>query len=441
MGRPPRGGGGAGAGAPAQRVVHIDANVCDQICRGNQPAAQRLRALLNDPNVTVRISPAAYAELVTQPAIPRTAAANRQMLTDLHIPQATTPTQTQRIETGALGQSANQAYRGAVASIRDVQVIASARLENAEIWSFDTVFRTNAGGVQQAYGVAVAPESQNIGLVPHGATHDYRVGRQLMGLPEIDISVGGAVTFRGGGGPPGGGGGPGPSQRAPGRLRQGLRIAGYAGASAVGFLLTLLIGGTIAKLQESSMQRQRSALEPRIRKDFRQLKEQAIRLLVAGKQAHLVLHFKTESQSHHMGPGVGWAETWPKLEYLGMEIRESPVGPVGSDGKTEWVQVGYDRGGRMITPGAMSEPSYWYDQSAALSLSPEDAAVYRSYFERIDFLSTTKTRVGAYDWPTHLERDPADPAGRTREQANTQDANVLWLELQALLDVEETLAP
>ena len=186
------------------------------------------------------------------------------------------------------------------------------------------------------------------------------------------------------------------------------------------------------------MQRQRNALEPRIRKDFRQLKEQAIRLLVAGKEAHLVLHFKTESLAVHMGPGAGWSGTWPALEYLGMEIRENPVGPAEADGKTKWIMVRHDHGGKMITPGAMTGPSYWYDQSAALSLSPEDAAVYRSFIERIDWLKRPKMQ----SVPANNTNNVMDhPSLRTQEDKDKMEAYALWLQLQALLDEEEKLAP
>jgi hypothetical protein len=69
------------------RTLVIDANVVDQINRGNAPAANALKQMIAAGD-TVYVSSQAYKELVEQPAIPRTATANREFLLNLQINQA-----------------------------------------------------------------------------------------------------------------------------------------------------------------------------------------------------------------------------------------------------------------------------------------------------------------------------------------------------------------
>ena len=85
----------------------------------------------------------------------------------------------------------------------DQQLVASVQADgrNAEIWSLDTPFTSNPTQVESVYGVRIAPESQ---LPPVGGRPDYRVGRQLLGLQPVEISLTGQVTRGGGGTPPGG---------------------------------------------------------------------------------------------------------------------------------------------------------------------------------------------------------------------------------------------
>lgn len=64
-------------------MILIDANVLEQINRGNQGAPTTLRTLIR--NADVYISQQAFNESVQNPAIPRTATANRLMLDDLGI--------------------------------------------------------------------------------------------------------------------------------------------------------------------------------------------------------------------------------------------------------------------------------------------------------------------------------------------------------------------
>jgi predicted nucleic acid-binding protein len=196
--------------APPRRVILIDANVLEQINRGNQGAATTLRTLIR--NADVYISQQAFNESVQNPAIPRTATANRLMLDDLGIRVA------------PRGSLASRAYvyehnvlpgGGTVASPADAATAAQARAINAEVWSFDRTYRLNYGSVQTRLGVQVAPESYSVPLA--NGVQDYRVGRQLLGLPAVEISLTGTVTRPvppgGGGGPSGAG--PGPAPRPP----------------------------------------------------------------------------------------------------------------------------------------------------------------------------------------------------------------------------------
>jgi hypothetical protein len=75
-----------------------------------------------------------------------------------------------------------------------VLTAAEARALNAEVWSFDDAFRRNTASVRKQLGVKVAAESQAIPLVTSDA--DYRVGRRMLGLPPVDISLEGVVRPR-----------------------------------------------------------------------------------------------------------------------------------------------------------------------------------------------------------------------------------------------------
>jgi predicted nucleic acid-binding protein len=201
--RQPPGAAPPAGGAPARRIVLIDANVLEQINRGNASAATTIRNL--SASVDVYISRQAYNEAVVNTAIPRHATAQRLMLEELRIriaPQG-------NLAARAAVYEANITPSGSVLSPADAATAAQARAINAEVWSFDRAFRVNYNSVQQTLGVRVAPESYTTGLAT--SSQDYRVGRQLLGLQPVEISLSGVVT-RGGpaGGGPGGGGAPGP---------------------------------------------------------------------------------------------------------------------------------------------------------------------------------------------------------------------------------------
>ena|GEM_PF-5371627 len=182
-------------------MLLLDANVIDQCNRGNQGAADALRARVADSDVFV--SQQAYNEMVVQPELPRTATANRLALQDLGI----------RIAPPGPFPERGAAYAGAaggpqIISEADTLMAAQARAIGAEIWSFDRAFRNNHVDIENRLGVRIAPETYTI--APVAGAQDYRVGRRLLGLPPVEISVGGAVRAPGGGGPGPEGGGPGP---------------------------------------------------------------------------------------------------------------------------------------------------------------------------------------------------------------------------------------
>ncbi len=206
--RPPQQG-GLQPTAPA-RIVYVDASVFDQINRGNQQAATALRNMLNS-GVDVRITEWTSREMIQRPALPRTATANRILIQDLGIGTDPIVPFERRVELAL----PNQTRTGTVLSPPDAQVVMGARAGGGELWSFDRAFRNNPQNIRNTFGVTVAAESA-LPLNPRPPSADYRVGRRLLGLPAVEISVSGVV--RGPRGPtgPGSGGGAGPSRSGPG---------------------------------------------------------------------------------------------------------------------------------------------------------------------------------------------------------------------------------
>lgn len=212
------------------RVILLDANVIEQIGRGNQAAANALRQL-RASGATIYVSHQAYTEMVDNPAIPRTAAAKREFLREMGIqiaPHGNPALQQQVI-------AANTTGKGTILSGADVRTAAQARAINAEVWSFDRGFRNNTNAVRTKLGVSVAEETL-LPLAPQGSPEDYRVARRLTGLPEIEIDLNGNVKrgSGGGGGGAGAGGGAGGSSSSPvSRVRPRIRAAKAAFRSGI----------------------------------------------------------------------------------------------------------------------------------------------------------------------------------------------------------------
>jgi hypothetical protein len=194
--------------------LYLDAEIIEeQLKRGHPGVASALRSLLAS-GAEVRISRWTYQELVEQPSIPRTAAANRELIKDLGLTVEGPTPLAPRVDV----RLANEAGRR-VASERDAQLIAAARAGGGEIFSTDRVFRNNPRGVEQRFGVRVVPEAVGLGPAATGSVKDYRVARQIMGLEPIDVSLSGTVIRRPGGGSPppspSGGGGVAPPRTVP----------------------------------------------------------------------------------------------------------------------------------------------------------------------------------------------------------------------------------
>ena len=154
------------------RTILLDANVIDQINRGNVRAANALRGMIRIGD-GVSLGQQAYLELVFHPE-PRRATANEALLKRLNL----------RPATGA-----------AAARAGEPPLAAQARALKAEVWSFADAFRAEPAQAAASFGVKVAPESHTIPLVgADGAAADYRTGFRALGLPPVEITPAGKVV-------------------------------------------------------------------------------------------------------------------------------------------------------------------------------------------------------------------------------------------------------
>jgi hypothetical protein len=183
-------------GTAARRVIVLDGNVFDQINRGNKAMADKLLELVRANDVYIARS--AFEEAVTNRAIPRLGKATELAIKELGI--KVTPAGSAR--TLADVEARNRTAPGkTVLSAADARVAADAKGVGGEVWSVDRGFRSNAAAVRKVLDVKVAPESETVAILEKqaGATlpeQDFRVGRRLLGLPEVEISIGGKVTPR-----------------------------------------------------------------------------------------------------------------------------------------------------------------------------------------------------------------------------------------------------
>jgi predicted nucleic acid-binding protein len=168
------------------RKILLDANVIDQINRGNEEAAKKLIQLRKEGH-HIWVARQTYEELVVKPFIPRTRVANEQILAELRIPVAPSGKMSDRA--GAYDRNPPKA---GLSEGKDVMIAGQAVAIDAEVWSFDKAFRNNHAQLKKEMGLRVAPESYTIPL--ENGVADYRVGRKLLGLPPIRISLKGAIT-------------------------------------------------------------------------------------------------------------------------------------------------------------------------------------------------------------------------------------------------------
>jgi hypothetical protein len=264
------------------RTILLDANVIDEINRGNAPAAQALKQLLAAKN-TVYISQRAYEELTAQPGkmvggigpdLPRTAAANKLLLKELGIQVAPAGAMGDRVEVYTRNA------KGSTLSKEDQMVVAQARALNAEVWSFDKSYKREARNIETAFRVKVAPET-HLPLAPQGGKPDYRVARRLVSLPPVDISVGGVVASKPSRSrPPTGGGGSGGTSRTkatvgvpsgptipdtlppnPGKAKMDAAVLGLKG-------LNFVIQGINDAVQERRMREAWSRMQPNVERQL-----------------------------------------------------------------------------------------------------------------------------------------------------------------------------
>src|SRR5262249_25141174 len=151
---------------------------------------------LIESGAKVYISQQAYNELTGQPGklsgtvgpdLPRTAAANGKLLSDLGIKVA---------PAGKLADRSSVYERNSpkpTLSETDMMTAAQARAIGAELWSFDKAFRKDPGRASTVFEVKVAPESQRAYAEP-GRREDYRTARSLMHLAPVEITVSGRIV-------------------------------------------------------------------------------------------------------------------------------------------------------------------------------------------------------------------------------------------------------
>ncbi|HUQ92475.1 MAG TPA: hypothetical protein VM120_12415 [Bryobacteraceae bacterium] len=181
---------------------------------------------------TVYIAQQSYREIVTENLIPRSAVANDMMLKETGIKVAPNGNAADRLDVVAK----NARDGGSVLGEKDARVAGEAKSLGAEIWSPDKAYRNNGTGVAKTLGVKVAPECSL--PIKHEAPADYRVGRELMKLPPVEIALNGTVTNRN---PPGGGG----SGIPPGTIKGGPAVSMPPNprAEAIGGGVVLLFEG------------------------------------------------------------------------------------------------------------------------------------------------------------------------------------------------------
>ncbi len=192
---------GGGGGASGPRIVHLDTSVIDQINRGNTDAAEALKRL-KASGAQVSISTPVYTELTQRGADLQIRKGNELLISELGMRRV--PTGSLEIRSGVYDQYARSDITKKME--KDLPIIAAAKEDGAELWTFDSRLNTNA----EKLGVHIIPESS----LPFktGSAPDYTAARKLFGLERVEISPAGIVRRfppgGGGGGSTAGGGGP-----------------------------------------------------------------------------------------------------------------------------------------------------------------------------------------------------------------------------------------
>ncbi|HLK27341.1 MAG TPA: DUF4157 domain-containing protein [Puia sp.] len=171
------------ASPPTSNIIYIDVNILDQINRGNVDVASQLR-LFQNSGFVLKINPYTYQEAIKPPSEqPELGQALQLMIKEMNIQIGPDPSQETRIDTAMLHKG-NIDFK----NYKDTQIIVSAKLENAQIWSMDRRFRNGSKEIENVYKVTVNPASYDIEKVDDSKP-DYRVGRILLNLPPVQIAT------------------------------------------------------------------------------------------------------------------------------------------------------------------------------------------------------------------------------------------------------------
>jgi predicted nucleic acid-binding protein len=178
--------GAAGAAAAGMRKIVVDANVFDQIARGNVEAANTLMQLARTEDVY--ISWEAFQRWGVKATNAKQTNALKRVLDELHIKQAPPPPAAvlKELETRNSYVSGKQ-LRTILDAEDDLKVAAEARALGGEVFSLDSAFRN--GAVQKTLGVRVARESTAIKAVAGQAPRAKQSRMlRLLGIKEEAVA-------------------------------------------------------------------------------------------------------------------------------------------------------------------------------------------------------------------------------------------------------------
>ena len=163
------------------RTIIIDANVIDQINRGNKAAADKLLELKRGGN-KIWTAHQSHNELIVQPLIPRTAAANALILEEMRIPLAPPGTMRERADTYAKnpltaglseGKDLMLAAQNAAARLAGVQQGTAYNFEIETVW----------GWIRLTGGTATTHSSRPTLLIIDSGGNDIYLGSPSTSSP------------------------------------------------------------------------------------------------------------------------------------------------------------------------------------------------------------------------------------------------------------------
>jgi predicted nucleic acid-binding protein len=183
-------------------TILIDTNVLKDVSRGNEDVAKALKSNIQSGN-KVYISKAAYDELTSPTPDPQRGAHYREMVKDLHIEVAPPGSLADRINFQADNDEVKREQNKPAPLNQwsgreqnrpgDSFVASQAKALGAKLWTLDKDMQKRAANL----GVKLAPECSIKGI---SGVEDPNRGRQLLGLPKIDVNPQGQIVRKG---PPG----------------------------------------------------------------------------------------------------------------------------------------------------------------------------------------------------------------------------------------------